>query len=215
MKITLFPLLLLISLTAGAQKDSVKAPQPITKTYKKYTVIATASLGFMDYNRTGYSVPSGYEKGDISGFAPFFARLEYGLSDHISIAASMCYDVYTANIRKDYTGNSGPFTLYITNQARVYSGGIIGFYHLGDYIRVPRLDPFIGLGLELNNIRYNNAPQGDTTAIVFSHPLTAYYKVGARYYLSDQFSLYGDLGFEKEAMLTIGVSCRFRSRKLW
>lgn len=215
MRFTIASILLLVSLAAVAQKDTTHKSQPITRTYKKYTVTATASLGFADGNRTGYTVPAGYDKGDISGFAPFFAKLEYGLSRHISLGATFCYDAFVANFRQQFTGNGVAFTRYINNQARIFSGGVAAYYHLGDVFRVPRLDPFIGLGLELNNIRYNKAPQGDTTAIQFSHPLTAYYKVGARYYLTDQFSLFGDLGFDKQALLTIGVSCRFRSRKLF
>jgi len=211
MKLYFTVLLSLLSLTSWSQNKDTTAKniRLIHPTYLLRSVTATMSLGFMDENRQNYSVPSGFSKGVVSGFTPFFAKLEYGLTDNVSIGATFSYDAFIYNIQQDYTGNNGPFTRYFTDNARIISGGLAAFYHFGKKVHIRRLDPFLGAGIELNNIRYHAYPQGDSTVIKFDHTLTLYLKAGARYYISDRFSLFGDLGYERQSYLTIGCSCRF------
>ncbi len=75
------------------------------------------------------------------------------------------------------------------------------------------LRPFIGLGLSLNNIKYSAHPEGDSTIVKIDHTVTPYLKAGARYYISDKFSLFADVGYDKQSVISIGFSCRFFSRK--
>ncbi len=181
--------------------------------YERYSTIATVSVGFIDGYRNNYSLPAGFYKGNTSGAAPFYGRLEYGAYEHISIGLLLGYDAFLYNFKQEYTGNNGPFIRYRTNNVRIFSGGVAAFYHLGRFIHIARLDPFIGLGLSLNNIRYSAYPQGDSTMIKTDHTVTPYLKVGARYYISDKFSLYGDAGYDKQSVFSLGVSCRFFGRK--
>jgi len=201
---------------AWAQHDSTaakKVPGLSHLSYVRKSVTVTGAVGFVDDNRQSYSLPSGFSKGVVSGFAPLFARVEYGLTDNISIGASLCYDAFEYNNLQNYSGNNGPFTRYKTNNTRIASGGLTAFYHLGELLNCRRLDPFAGVGLELNNLRYKAYPQGDSTAIRTDHTVTLYLKAGARYYISDQFSLYADAGYDKQAVVTVGASCRFFTKR--
>lgn len=177
--------------------------------YQRGSVVASLSVGFADNYRSDYSLPAGYQKGNTSGFAPVCARLEYGLYEHVGLALHLGYDAFQYNFGQVYQGYNGPFTRYRTNKVRIWSGGVAGYYHLNKVIKVGRLDPFIGVGLSLNNIRYNGMPQGDTLVTKTTHTVTPFLKAGARYYISDKFSIYGDIGYEKQCIGSIGFSCRF------
>lgn len=204
---------LLLSVLTGtllAQQDTAaKKVHKMHAPYYKNAIVATTSLGFIDNNRQSYSLPSGFSKGGITGFIPFFAKVEYGLTRQISLGATFCYDAFVYNNLQDYTGNNGAFTRYRTNNTRILNGGLTAFYHFGKVLHTRQVDPFIGVGVSLNNIRYHAYPQGDSTAVKIDHTVTPYLKAGARYYITNQFSLYGDAGYDKQAVITIGFSCRF------
>lgn len=217
MKVYFTVLFSLLATAIWAQQDTAAKinTRSVHPPYLRNSVIATISLGFIDNNRQQYSLPSGFSKGDVSGFVPFFAKLEYGLTKDISLGATFCYDAFVYNNLQDYTGNNGPFTRYKTNNTRIASGGLTAFYHFGKALHSRSFDPFIGVGISLNNIRYHAYPQGDSTAIKFDHTITPYLKAGARYFISDQFSIFGDAGYDKQAIITLGFSCRcYTSRRL-
>jgi hypothetical protein len=214
MKNIYFPALFLLSaFAAQAKTDSSGHSFTGHTAYTRYTTIASLSVGFVDGYRNGYTMPAGFRKQNTSGIAPFYAKLEYGLYNHISIAAIFAYDAFQYNFQQEYSNYNGPFTRYRTNKVRIVSGGVAAYYHLDKYIRIARLDPFIGVGLSLNNIRYSALPQGDSTLTQIEHTITPYLKVGARYYISDQFSLFADVGYDRQSIASIGFSCRFFSRR--
>ena len=205
---------LLLSASLWAQHDTAgKAPMKMKGTYQLHSTIATIGLGFIDNNRQNYTLPAGFSKGMVTGFIPFFARIEYGLTRTVSIGASLGYDAYVYNNKHDFTGNNGAFSRYAANNTRILSGGLAVFYHLGSARHSRNLDPFIGAGVALNNIRYSAYPQGDSTALKVDHSLTPYLKAGVRYFISDRFSLYGDVGLDQQAIITLGASCRFFNKR--
>ncbi len=211
MKSCLLSLLSLISVSAFAQ-DTTTA-RPLHSVYEYHSVTATAALGFVDGYKQSYSLPAGFVKNNTSGYHQLYAKLEYGLTRQISIGATFSYDAFTYNFGQQYTGNSGAFTRYRANNFRLLSGGVVAYYHLNNVIRVKNLDPFVGVGISLNNIRQSNYPQGDSTVINIDHTITPYLKVGARYYISSVFSLFADAGYDKESIFSIGASCRFFTKK--
>ena len=211
MKSCLLSLLSFISVSAFAQDTT--AARLAHSVYEYHSIIATASLGFVDGYKQSYTLPAGFQKNNTSGYHQVYAKLEYGLTKHISLGATFSYDAFTYNFGQEYTGNSGAFTRYRTDNFRLLSGGLTAFYHLNDVIHVRNLDPFVGVGLSLNNIRYSNYPQGDSTVTRLEHNVTPYLKVGARYYISSVFAVFADLGYDKESIFSIGGSCRFFSRK--
>lgn len=212
MKYRLTFLFALLAYTGWSQQDSIRKNNWHSY-YERRSTTITFAVGFIDNYRRDYTVPAGFRKNNTSGFAPICAKVEYGWRDHISIAAIFSYDAFIYNFSQQYIGNNGPFTRYRTNTTRIFSGGIAAFYHLDRLISVNRLDPFISIGLSLNNIRYSAYPQGDSTLIKLDHTVTPYIKAGARYYISDRFSLYADAGYEKQCIVSLGCSCRFHPKK--
>ena len=85
--------------------------------------------------------------------------------------------------------------------------------HLGNVIRVKRLDPFVGIGLSVNSIRYNAWPQGDSLSVRVDHTTDLYLKAGARYYISRKVSVYGDVGYDNHTIFSLGISCRFLNKR--
>ena len=205
--------LVLISTACWAQTDSVVRQASLKLPYSPHMITASLSIGFIDAYKQSYTLPAGFQKNNTSGFTPVYAKLDYGLGENFSMALAVGYDAFTYNFYQDYTGNNGPFTRYKADEFRLFSVGLTAFYHLGKVIRVNRLDPFVGAGLSINNIRYSAYPQGDSLATIIKHSVTPYLKVGARYYISDKFSLFGDLGYDKQSILSLGFSCRFFTKK--
>ncbi len=204
------------SFTVLAQQDTAIHLQDTSKTivkkhpaFEKKSTIASVSLGFVDYYKQNYTLPAGYVKGNTTGFTPLYLRLEYAAGKHISIGATFGYDAFVYNFAQQYTGNSGAFTRYKADDFKAFSAGVMGYYHFGSLFHLRGLDPFIGIGGSVNNIRHSGLPQGDTAVIQVTHPVTGSAKIGARYYLSQQFSLYGDVGYDQQSVFSIGASCRF------
>src|ERR1700744_3992762 len=100
MKLYLAALFVLISAASYARQDDTIAatPQPV---YKRHSIIATASTGFIDPFRN-YSVPAGFEKDNTSGYTLLYGKLEYGFTEHISLAATIKYDAFYYNFAQLY-----------------------------------------------------------------------------------------------------------------
>jgi len=210
MKTCLTLLLLSCAITLWAQPDTINSKRlPSQAYYERGSFIPSASLGIADVYRNSYSLPEGFSKNSTSGFVPVYFKVEYGLTRNVGIAATLCYDAFNYNFSQQYVGNNGPFIRNKTDAFRSFSGGLAAFYHLGNVIRVKRLDPFVGAGLCVNNIRYNAYPQGDSLSVRTDHTTDLYLKVGARYYISRKFSLFGEAGYDNHTILSLGFSCRF------
>ena len=212
MRIPLSVLLILFFITSRSQQDTANFLRPAMKNHQSHPVLATMSLGFIDPYRNDYSLPSGYIKNNTSDYSLFYAKLECYLNNQLSLAATFGHDAFIYNYSKVYSGNNGNFIRYKTDGFRLFSGGLTAFYHLGSLIRAKHLDPFVGFGLSLNNIRYSAYPQGDTVAVRLTHTVTPYLKAGARYYISEKFSLFGDVGYDNQSIFSLGFSCRFSKK---
>ncbi len=213
MKIYLSFLLSVLTLNAWCQQDTAARTPGIGATYKQHTTIATISAGFIDAYRSDFSLPKGFEKNNTSGYALFYGKLEYGVGNKISLAAAFSYDAFVYNYSQLYTGYNGPIKRYKADHFRAFSGGLIAYYHLGDVIHIKRLDPFVGAGVSLNNIHHSELAQGDSTVSTTRHVTSPYLKVGARYYISRQYSLFADLGYDQQSIFSVGFSCRFLPKR--
>lgn len=192
----------------ATKKASVKK-EVLSKTFRKNVTIATLSVGFIDDYRKNYSVPAGYVLNNTSGIAPVYGRLEYGITDNVSVGAVFFHDVFYSNFFKIYTANGVEHKRYNTDRVRLISGGLAAYYHFSKLIPVKKLDAFAGVGLSLNNIRHSAMPQGDSTLTTVSHSVSPMLKIGARYYLSNRGSIFADLGYDRKSIFSLGFSCRF------
>ena len=207
-------LFLFVSATAFS-RDTVSVRNSVLThaAFERHTYTGTLSAGFINGYRSEYVVPGDFEKGIATGFMPIFAKLEYAVSNRVSIALAAGFNTTIYNSFQLYPGYNGPIKRYRANKFSMFSGGLIGFYHFGHVLHVKRLDPFVGVGINLNNIKHSAFPEGDSTIEKTTHNGTPYLKVGARYYVSDRVSVFADAGYDKLAMISVGVSCRFFPRK--
>jgi len=202
-------LLILASLPALARHDTAMRAFSHA-VYERHSTQVSLSLGFIDGYRNELKMPAEFEKTNTTGYCNAILKADYGLTKNISLAASFGYDRFVYNFAKLDTGaNNSIIRRYNTNNVRVISAGLTAYYHLGSIIKVKRLDPFVGIGATLNNVRYGAYPQGDSTLVRTDHNITPYLKAGARYYISDRFSIFADAGLEKQAVISLGFSCRF------
>ncbi len=214
MKYILSLLCILVSMMGLSQQDSINYGAKSHPTYARRSITASVSIGFLDDYKQNYSLPLGFQKSNTSGFAPVYARVEYALYKHVSLAAMFSYDAFYYNYRQEFTGNNGSFTRNKINKTKVFSGGVSAYYHLNHVFHSRHIDPFIGAGLSLNNVSYSAYPQGDSTITHKDHNVSPYLKLGARYYITDKFSIFGDVGYDKQSIFSVGFSCRFYSQKL-
>lgn len=209
MKIAFSVFFALFAFNAWSQQDTTANLRNVGPTFSRHSVIATVSAGFIDHYRKDFTLPAGFEKSNTSGYAMFYGKLEYAVSNKVSLAAAFSYDAFVYNYSQLYPGYSGPVKRYKGDKFRLFSGGLIAYYHLGDVIHIKHLDPFIGAGVSLNNIRHSALAQGDSTVIALQHTTTPYLKAGARYYISNQYSLFADVGYDHQSIFSVGFSCRF------
>ncbi len=217
--IALLPLLLVYCLTsaqpvppntkATVEPLQPKPAYPSQAAYVKNATIATLSVGFADYYRKNYAVPTGFKMNNQTGFAPVFGRLEYGVGSNVTVGAMFCYDVFYSNFYKIYLANGNEYKRYNTDRVRLLSGGLAAYYHFARLIPVKKLDVFAGLGFSLNNVHHSAMPQGDSTANITDHTVSPMLKLGARYYLSKKGSFFADAGYDRKALFSLGFSCRF------
>lgn len=190
-----------------------KAVEPFTGAYQVHSTVATLAIGFADYYRANYRVPTGFQQNNTSGFIPVYGRLEYGLTPTVSIGAVFSYDAFYSNYYQLFEANNNIYKRNGTDRVRVFSGGLSGYYHFGELIKVKRLDAYAGIGFSLNNISHSALPQGDSMVAVVQHTVSPSIKVGARYYLTNRGSIFADAGYDRQSVVSVGFSCRFLSRK--
>jgi hypothetical protein len=203
-------------LQASAQEGAITkkkyaAPRPL-----KGAVTATVGVGFIDLYRYYYtpvlrmsfsSPPLVYKEGNSTGFAPIYARVEYGATEHLGFAVTFGYDDFVHNYDQVYGGNYG--TAHGTEKLRILSGGIASVYHFRPLSFVPRLYPFISVGIGINHLRFEGHQKGQSDSIAVAaedYAVTPVLKVGARYFISDKFSIYGDAGYDKLGFFSLGCS---------
>jgi hypothetical protein len=205
--------LILVWTTFGATAQTDSSKHTGFRTYEKQSYVLTMAVGFGDQFRNELRLPADFQNGQVTGFVPVEARLEYGLTKRISIAATAMYDDFYDNYAQLFFGNGETFKRFNTDNVRIYGGTAAAYYHFNPFHSKPNLDVFAGVGMALSNIRHSSAPQNDsTTATVYSHTASPYLKIGIRYYLTAYSALYADLGYEKQSLLNVGFSFRLKKR---
>ncbi len=198
--------------TATTITKKPKVVDTLQPSFIRHSVIATLAVGFADGHRNDFSVPSGFEKNNTSGFAPVYGKLEYGISNNMSVGVLLGYDGYMGNYYQLYTANGKDYKRNRSDKTDIYSAGLSANYHFGKIIPVKRLDVFVGVGFTLNNEHHSALPQGDSTVKLTDRNVTPTLKAGVRYYLASRSSLYADLGYDKNSMFCVGYSCRFMKK---
>lgn len=168
-----------------------------------------------DYNflQVGYGVGLGYGKilnayqayegYNFSGFGPFAASYERGITDNFGLGVQIGFSSYGGKWLQ--TGYSYDYRYTaLSVMAR-------GAYHFD--IRNRDLDPYIGLGIGFSKYSVNytsNSPgfNSESSNISIGSPLSYQLFVGARYMFNDNFGIYGEAGYGLSA-LNVGLTFAF------
>lgn len=152
--------------------------------------------------------------GSTSAIAPISASLEYGVTDNIGLSAYLGY----TGASYSYTGSYISPTLGPTGYIDTYKWSFLilgarGAYHLGNIVKVEKLDLYGGLmlGYNIANSSFSstdgsraNITYGGSSFGGFIWSLYA----GGRYRFNDKVGVFGELGYGI-AYLTVGVNFKF------
>ncbi|HEY5747570.1 MAG TPA: hypothetical protein VIU12_15945 [Chryseolinea sp.] len=128
-----------------------------------------------------------------SGLPVLYGKYEHGIMDEIGIGGQLAI-----------TGGSNK---YNNNKVNIFAFhmAVLGYYHFNKLIPVKALDVYAGAGLALR-IRSgsddnSNRDDNDTNVTI---PV----KVGGRYYFTDKFGAYLEVGWDDMSDANIGVTFR-------
>lgn len=159
-----------------------------------YQVVNT--LNIIDFfSMSGYN---SYRTGPMS------MKYEYGLSSKIGLGLSAVYSTMGAS--KTTISNTGEKYIYNYNLTKLTVTPRFNF-HFGKY---KKFDPYLGLGIGYKYsklTRQSNDPSY-LTQTKFIFPMSLEAVVGLRYFLSDNFGLFGEAGISHGA-LNGGLVVRF------
>jgi hypothetical protein len=185
-----------------------------SKSFEKQTTLLGISFGFGDYYKTNYKLPDSSKFGSGSACFPVYFRIERAIHKHISLSASLLYDVFYYNYSMEGFGNNGLFYRPQNDKVRVLSPGLQLNYHFDKFIPSPRLDLFISAGFAANYVKHSNYPTSDSLSKTTKADVTPVIKLGVRYYINHNAAFYGDLGYDKMSVISIGFSYRLYGRIL-
>lgn len=153
-------------------------------------------IGFPNRSGAGYDWDS-----DRLGFGPLYVKYEHGILNELGIGGY----VAGAASRHKY----GPNDRY-TDKVFSVSIGAMAYYHFNKLIPVRNLDVYAGAGIGGRRLSYtydndwNGSRYNDSEFDII--PL---FKVGARYYFTKMFGVYGEGGYDDMSDVNLGITLRF------
>ena len=195
------PLLLTENLHAQSASRFYNTPYKSRNSgsFSKHTGIL--SFGFGVPNRSGTDFD--YWGGDDHrfGYGPMYVKYEHGILPEVGLGGYLAI----AGSKYEY----GPGYRYADKIFSV-GGGFLGYYHFHKLIPVRNLDVYAGAGIAFRNIAYSyDDAYGNDNSNRGEFEVFPTIKVGARYYFSHIFGVYGEAGYDKMSDVNFGISLRF------
>ncbi len=168
--------------------------------YSRHTGLLSLGFGIPNRSGTGIDYWGGNER--RAGIGPGYIKYEHGIIDEFGLGGHIAM----AGARFKY----GPDRRY-TDHVFAFSMGFMGFYHFNKLIPVRMLDVYAGAGVGIRNLSYSydddfNGERDDDRAEFRAFPI---FKVGARYYFTRGFGIYGEGGYDKMSDVNLGITFRF------
>jgi hypothetical protein len=167
--------------------------------FSKHTGILSLGFGFPNNSGTGID----YWGGDDHrlGYGPMYLKYEHGIMTELGLGGYLSM----AGSKYEY----GPDYRY-TDRIFSFSGGFLAYYHFNKLIPVRNLDVYAGAGLAFRQLAYtydddygsNGSDRGD-------FDIFPVIKIGARYYFTRGFGVYGEGGYDKMSDVNLGITFRF------
>ncbi len=197
---------MLISIATLAQdKTTIKATDTDSHCFGKHSNVFTVAVG-LPYdiknaiiNQGKYSYRNDYQ------IVALYLKYERALTKNIGIGISFGYCGYSKNLQ------SG--TDYIHGTLRVYSVTPSLSYHLGRFLELKKVDPYISAGATFRGVDnyFDKHPNSNYDNNSFTDILPAV-RLGARVYLLNfskvDFGFSGELGFDGMSFFSLGIMCR-------
>jgi hypothetical protein len=125
----------------------------------------------------------------------FYAKYEHGIMDEVGIGGQLGFT------GGSYKYNNGNDKLKIV----AFHMAVLGYYHFNKLIPVKDLDVYAGAGLGFRA----RSTSGDTSGYDYSDTnITIPVKVGGRYFFTDAFGAYLEVGWDDMSDANIGVTFR-------
>ena len=159
--------------------------------FSKGTSLLSLGYGIGSINHLG--IWTGYSSIPIG---PIYLKYEVGVMDELSIGGYIAPEYTIRRLNGNAYSNSLGLGL-----------GVLGYYHFNKFIPVEKLDVYAGAGF---GIKYYGETYKNNTiknySKIYPRPLV---KVGARYYLANNFAVYLESGYDNSSSLNIGITLRF------
>jgi len=162
--------------------------------FSRNTGILSFGYGFPNESGTGYDY---WINGNRADFGPAYVKYEHGIIDEIGIGG---YAGFAAS-RYRYSKNN-------VDHATAFGMGALGYYHFNKLIPVRQLDVYAGVGIgfrarsftETRNKVKTNGTDFDVLPVA---------KAGARWYFTQLFGVYAEVGYDQMSDVNIGINLRF------
>ncbi|PSK94992.1 porin family protein [Taibaiella chishuiensis] len=153
-------------------------------------------IGFPNRSGAGYDWDS-----DRLGFGPLYVKYEHGILNELGIGGY----VAGAASRHKY----GPNDRY-TDKIFSVSVGAMAYYHFNKLIPVRKLDVYAGAGIGGRQLSYTyDNDWGGSRYHDSNFDIIPLFKVGARYYFTKMFGVYGEGGYDDMSDVNLGITLRF------
>ena len=154
-------------------------------------VIVGVGYGIVSFGNVFKSLLSDYVDVSAKNFGPLFVKLEYGISDKVSMGLNINYTKYSASFKTTdpYTGTAS------------YSSPSVIFRSNFHFSTSEKLDPYwgIGVGYRRYNIKYaDNDPNTDDSDVVkipFGFTFDA--GIGLRYFFTPNLGAFIEAGISR------------------
>ena len=167
--------------------------------FSKNTGILSFGFGFPNNSGADYDY---WNDDHRIGFGPVYAKYEHGIITELGLGGYLAM----AGSKYEY----GPGRSY-TDKIFSFGGGFLAYYHFNKLIPVKNLDVYAGAGVGFRNVAYSyDDSHGNDYSDRSDFDIFPVIKVGARYYFTRVFGVYGEGGYDKMSDVNIGVSFRFR-----
>lgn len=139
-----------------------------------------------------------YSNGSYSwGLPPMYGKYEYGIMDELSIGGRIGMGTGRYKYMNVRANNFG------------MSMSVVGYYHFNKLIPVSRLDVYAGAGLGSIYRSYETISGPNTVYRDNDFSIRPVFLVGARWYFTQTFGVYGESGYDGLSVMNLGISLRF------
>lgn len=194
--------ILLLTLTGSVQAQNARSfyktsyKSRNSGSFSARSGLLSFGIGFPNRSGAGYDWDD-----DRLGFGPLYVKYEHGILDELGIGGY----VAAAASRHKY----GPNDRY-TDKVFSVSIGAMAYYHFNKLIPVRKLDVYAGAGIGGRQLSYSYDNDWAGTRYEDSEfDVIPLFKVGARYYFTKMFGVYGEGGYDDMSDVNLGITLRF------